>query len=123
MMIYFEGHGYGWKGTYDLQLQEALAKAYNLRPFDCPMTLKIGMIFSEYIQRNYQNKFYSKAQNLVQHLAKEYNRILNDYDVMIMPTLPSTAYKLPTKNNSLRGKCYYFKFYVQTIEVKMKILF
>nr|XP_034308110.1 amidase-like [Crassostrea gigas] len=102
MMVKGNGHGYGWKGTYDLQLQEALAKAYNLRPFDCPMTLKIAMIFSEYIQRNYQSKFYSKAQNLVQHLTKEYNRILKDYDVMVMPTLPSIAYKLPTSNNTLR---------------------
>lgn len=73
---FFKGHGYGWKGAYDLPLQEALTGAFDLRPFDCPLPVKIVMIFAEYMQRNYQNKFYSKAQNLIQHLTMEYNRIL-----------------------------------------------
>ncbi|XP_062599761.1 uncharacterized protein in nthA 5'region-like [Saccostrea cucullata] len=58
------------------------------------------MLFSEYMQRNYQNKFYTKAQNLVQLLTREYNRVLKDYDVMIMPTLPGKPFKLPTTSNS-----------------------
>uniref|UniRef100_A0A8W8LHW4 Amidase domain-containing protein n=2 Tax=Magallana gigas TaxID=29159 RepID=A0A8W8LHW4_MAGGI len=101
MMIKGNGHGYNWKGSYDLPLQEALAGAYNLRPFDCPLPVKIVMIFSEYMQRNYQNKFYGKAQNLVQHLTREYNRILKDYDVIVMPTLPAKAFKLPSKEHSV----------------------
>ncbi|XP_061178945.1 amidase-like [Saccostrea echinata] len=101
-MVKGNGHGYSWKGTYDLPLQEALAGAYNLRPFDCPLPFKAVMLFSEYMQRNYQNKFYAKAQNLVQLLTMEYNRILKDYDVMIMPTLPGKPFKLPTTENSIQ---------------------
>lgn len=101
MMIKGNGHGYNWKGSYDLPLQEALAGAYNLRPFDCPLPVKIVMIFAEYMQRNYQNKFYGKAQNLVQHLTMEYNRILKDYDVIVMPTIPAKAFKLPSKGHSV----------------------
>ncbi|XP_061179044.1 amidase-like [Saccostrea echinata] len=96
------GHGYSWKGTYNLPLQEALAGAFNLRPFDCPLPVKIFMIFSEFMQRNYQNKFYAKGQNLIQYLTSEYNRILNDYDVMILPTLPGKPIKLPTTDISVR---------------------
>ena len=103
-LIWFEGHGYGWKGLYNLPLQEAQARAFNLRPFDFPLPLKCVMIFSEYIQRNYQNKFYSKAQNLLQHLTGEYNRILKEFDVIVMPTLPMKSIRLPTKNLSVGGE-------------------
>nr|XP_022296050.1 uncharacterized protein LOC111105884 [Crassostrea virginica] len=102
MMIKGNGQGYGWKGSHDLPLQEALSGAYNLRPFDCPLPVKVVMIFSEYMQRNYQNKFYSKAQNLVQHLTMEYNKILKEYDVIVMPTLPGKAFSLPTKDHSIK---------------------
>ncbi|XP_061167672.1 amidase-like [Saccostrea echinata] len=100
-MVKGNGHGYGWKGAYDLPLQEKLAGAFNLRPFDCPLPVKIIMLFSEYIQKEYQNKFYAKGQNLVQYLTMEYNRILKDYDVMIMPTLPGMPSKLPTTDTSI----------------------
>lgn len=109
---FFKGHGYNWKGSYDLPLQEALAGAYNLRPFDCPLPVKIVMIFSEYMQRNYQNKFYGKAQNLVQHLTREYNRILKDYDVIVMPTLPAKAFKLPSKGHSVYGSLFFYLNYL-----------
>ncbi|XP_052678957.1 amidase-like isoform X1 [Crassostrea angulata] len=101
MMIKGNGHGYGWKGAYDLPLQEALTGAFDLRPFDCPLPVKIVMIFAEYMQRNYQNKFYSKAQNLIQHLTMEYNRILKDYDVIVMPTSSGKPIKLPTRADSI----------------------
>ncbi|XP_056000994.1 amidase-like [Ostrea edulis] len=100
-MVKGNGHGYGWKGTYDLPLQEALTGAYKNRPYDVPFAAQIVMIFSEYIQRNYQNKFYAKAQNLVQVLRREYDRILRDYDVMVMPTLPGKPFKLPTTEHSI----------------------
>ena len=86
-----------------MSLQEALAAAYNNRPYDIPFAVQIVMIFSEYMQRNYQNKFYAKAHNLVQYLTREYNRILKDYDVMVMPTLPGKPFKLPTTEHSIGG--------------------
>ncbi|XP_078310025.1 urethanase-like [Crassostrea virginica] len=101
MIVKGNGHGYGWKGLYNLPLQEAQARAFNLRPFDFPLPIKCVMIFSEYIQRNYQNKFYSKAQNLLQHLTGEYNRILKEFDVIVMPTLPMKSIQLPTKDLSV----------------------
>ena len=82
------------------------------------------MIFSEYMQRNYQNKFYSKAQNLVQHLTMEYNKILKEYDVIVMPTLPGKAFSLPTKDHSIKGDKYFHntKKKIQ-IDKKIKLYF
>ncbi|XP_061179041.1 amidase-like [Saccostrea echinata] len=100
-MVKGNGHGYSWKGNYDLPFQEALARSYNLRPFDCPLPVKIVMIFAEFMQRNYQNKFYAKGQNLIQYLTMEYSRIFKDFDAMVMPTLPGKAFKLPTSDNSV----------------------
>nr|XP_022299774.1 uncharacterized protein LOC111108286 isoform X1 [Crassostrea virginica] len=101
MLFKGNGNGYGWKGQHDLQLQDALARGYNLRPFDCSLSVKIVKIISEYMERNYQNKFYAKAQNLVQHLTSEYNRILELYDVIVMPTCTGKPFKLPSTEDSI----------------------
>ena len=56
------------------------------------------------MERNYQNKFYAKAQNLVQHLTSEYNRILELYDVIVMPTCTGKPFKLPSTEDSISGE-------------------
>ena len=65
--------------------------------------LKIVCVISEYISRNYQNKFHAKAQNLTQTLTMAYDEALKKYDVLIMPTLPMKPLPLPTEKNDLKG--------------------
>ncbi|XP_033746014.1 amidase-like [Pecten maximus] len=101
MMIKGNGNGQNWKGHYCLSMQEALARGYNLRPHDFSMPCKLLAVFSEYMARNYQNKFYAKAQNLTRLLTQAYDHALRTYDVLIMPTLPSTAMALPTTETSI----------------------
>lgn len=101
MMIKGNGNGQNWKGQYCLSMQEALTRSYNLRPHDFSMPCKLLSVFSEYMARNYQNKFYAKAQNLTRLLTQAYDQALRSYDVLIMPTLPSTAMALPTTDMSL----------------------
>ena len=55
------------------------------------------------MSRNYGNKFYGKCQNLTILLTRAYDVALAKYDVLVMPTLPFKAPKLPVKDDSVKG--------------------
>ena len=65
--------------------------------------VKYTSLYGEYIYRNYGNKFYAKSQNLIILLKRAYDVALEKYDVLVMPTLPSKAPKLPEKSCPLSG--------------------
>ena len=70
--------------------------------------VKYTSLYGEYIYRNYGNKFYAKSQNLIILLKRAYDMALEKYDVLVMPTLPSKAPKLPEKSMPLIGIFIYF---------------
>ena len=51
----------------------------------------------------YGKKFYAKGQNLNLLLTKAYDAALEKYDVLIMPTLPYKAKKLPLEGSATKG--------------------
>ncbi|KAJ8301885.1 hypothetical protein KUTeg_020872 [Tegillarca granosa] len=102
--IHNDGNGNNWKGHYPLSLQEALARRYNLRPQDFPITVKLVSVFAEYMKRNYQNKFYAKCQNLGSMLTQAFDEASQEYDVLVMPTLPQKSMDLPTTKHGLLDK-------------------
>ncbi|ESP00305.1 hypothetical protein LOTGIDRAFT_225908 [Lottia gigantea] len=94
-MIAGNGNGYHWKGHYITSLQESFYRSRKARPFDMSTACKLTTLIGEYMNRNYSNKFYAKSQNLTRWLTDEYNKALEEFDVLIMPTLPYKARKLP----------------------------
>ncbi|KAK3101552.1 hypothetical protein FSP39_004401 [Pinctada imbricata] len=94
------GVGYGWKGFYPTSLAEKLASSVKSRPFEISFPLKMSLMFGDYIERNYQKKFYCKAQNLRRVLCKAYDDVLEHYDAIVMPTTSGKPLKLPTKEHS-----------------------
>ena len=65
--------------------------------------MKYVALECEYIGRNYGNKFYAKCQNLAILLKRAYDAALDNYDVIVMPTLPYKVPKLPDKTWSIIG--------------------
>ena len=70
------------------------------------LLLKLGNYFQtpnsfiltgSYLEKHYGNKFYGKAQNATIILRQAYDNVLEKYDVLVMPTVPSKAPKLPEK--------------------------
>ena len=45
-----------------------------------------------------------QGQNAVRHLRNEYNRLLETYSVLIMPTVPKVADKFPPNDATIKGK-------------------
>ncbi len=49
------------------------------------------MFVGEWFIRNHRGRFYAKAQNLSRQLRIAYDRALEEYDLLLMPTVPMTA--------------------------------
>ncbi|KAK6184624.1 hypothetical protein SNE40_007061 [Patella caerulea] len=94
-MILGNGNGYNWKGYYATSLQETFYRGRITRPYDYSKTVKLFCLIGEYMNKMYGNKFYAKGQNLSRVLTHAYDKVLEEYDVLILPTTPHTASKLP----------------------------
>ena len=56
----------------------------------------------QHMEDNYHGRYYAKAQNLAWSLRNEYDARLKDYDLLIMPTVPLKATKIPPKDCTLK---------------------
>jgi len=88
---------------YDTSLQEALSRGLKCRSNDLSKSVKFVRLISKYLQEDYNNVFYGKAQNLGRVLCKAYDEALQKYDVLILPTLPKKAPVFPQENPPLEG--------------------
>src|SRR6267154_1592179 len=100
MMIKGYAMGNNWPGYYTTSLQEAFARGWTARPDDVSETVKLVLILGEYMHRYYHNRYHAKAQNLRVLLRNSYVEVLKNYDLMVMPTIPFPATRIPPPNAS-----------------------
>lgn len=103
-MMHGNGMGFNWKGLYTTSLLDAHAN-WRARANELSRTLKISMLIGEYFVRHYRGHFYAKAQNLSRMLRQAYDEALNNYDLLLMPTLPMKATPLPDQDAPLALYC------------------
>jgi amidase len=94
-----KGFNYGsnWKGLYVnslMRAQQDWAQHAAIFPPDLKSTLLAG----DYFASTYSGQFYAKAQNLVRRLKRAYETALDDFDLLLMPTVPLKAPKLPPRD-------------------------
>ena len=89
---------------YDTTLQQAFARGLKTRPNDLSSTCKLSSKLGRYLLSEYNGTFYSKAQNLGRELCKAYDKVFEDYGVLLMPTVPKKASTFPPANPSLEGR-------------------
>ncbi|XP_045194931.2 amidase-like [Mercenaria mercenaria] len=99
----FTGNGVGhhYKGYYAESMMTKLSQGYKMDARHFSEPVKSAVLFAEYIEKNYGNRFYGRAQNLNMKLTQAYDDALSTYDVIVMPTLPFTAPLLPTSKSSI----------------------
>jgi len=93
-MMHGNGFGTGWRGLYTTSLLTHHAN-WRARSNELSASLKLTMFVGEYMQKHYRGQYYAKAQNLSRALAKAYDDALQNYDLLVMPTLPMKATPLP----------------------------
>jgi len=103
-MMHGNGMGFNWEGLYTTSLLDAHAN-WRARADELSRTLKISMFTGEYFIKHHRGHFYAKAQNLGRLLRDTYNAALQQYDLLLMPTLPMKATPLPAQDAPLDLYC------------------
>lgn len=96
--------GYHYKGFYPESVITKLRGGYKIEAKQFPEALRIPCLLGRYMEKNYGNRFYAKAQNLNIALTRAYDDALNKFDVLVMPTLPWKAPLLPKKDSSIEER-------------------
>jgi amidase len=100
LMVAGNSMGTNWKGHYTTSLLDAYARGRITRANDLSETVKLVVLMGQYMQDNYHGRYYAKAQNLARDLGAAYDQALSELDLLVMPTLPLKATKIPAQNAS-----------------------
>ena len=95
-MVVGNGSGWNWKGHYNLDLVDFYSRSRKRNGSDFPWTVQLVATLGQYMADKYGGHYYAKSQNLGRALANDYDRALENLDVLILPTTPMTAMKLNT---------------------------
>ena len=98
-MMKDNGRGCNWKGLSVTSMIDFHA-GWKARTDQLSDPLKLTMVLGEYFFKHYQGLFYAKARNLTRQLTQACDDAFNDFDLLLMPTLPITATKLPAPGAS-----------------------
>ncbi|MFL5660884.1 MAG: amidase [Ktedonobacteraceae bacterium] len=100
LMVRGNSMGTNWKGHYSTSLLDAYARGRITRADDLSDTVKLVVLLGQYMQDNYHGRYYAKAQNLARTLTKAYDDALQSVDLLVMPTLPMKATRIPPSGAS-----------------------
>jgi amidase len=96
-MMLGNGFGFNWQGLYVTSMIDFHSN-WRTRADELSDTLKNTMLLGHYMVKHHRGHYYGKAQNLVRRLRAAYDSVFATYDLLLMPTLPMTATKLPQEN-------------------------
>ena len=96
-MMMGNGFGFNWQGLYVTSMLDHHSM-WRTRADELSDTLKNTMLLGHYMVKHYRGHYYAKAQNLVRRLRASYDSVLANYDLLLMPTVPLVATKLPDEN-------------------------
>ena len=98
-MVLGNGAGWNWRGHHSVALREFYGAARKEKANDYPATVKAVAMLGCYIGEKTGGVYYSKAQNLSRTLRAAYDEALKEADVLVMPTTPMKAMRIPQPDN------------------------
>ena len=100
LMVAGNSMGTNWKGHYTTSLLDVYARGWRSRANDLSETTKLVVLLGQYMQDRYHGRYYAKAQNLARALTAAYDAAFAECDVLVMPTLPMKATRIPPPDAS-----------------------
>ena len=86
---FYHGHAaYQNKGWYNPRLMSAMSRAIKTHGSDFSPTAKLGALVGHYMREQYDGVFYGRAQNLSRVLTAAYDKVFEEFDLVLMPTTP-----------------------------------
>ena len=93
---FYHGHAaYQNKGWYNPRLMSAMSRAIKTHGHDFSPTAKLGALVGHYMREYYDGVFYGRAQNQSRALNEAYDKVFEEFDLVLMPTTPQTAHVVP----------------------------
>jgi len=86
------GVGHHVEGHYDAEFAIAFARALRERPDKLPVNVRAVTIIGNYLRNRYSGSVYAAAQNARPGLRRAYDRALERYDFLVLPTTPYPAH-------------------------------
>jgi amidase len=93
-MMWGDGYGVSRQDLYSTSLMD-LHRGWRWRADELSETTKLMTLLGTYINKQYGSRFYGKAVNISRRLKAAYDAVLAEHDLLLMPTLPVKATKLP----------------------------
>ncbi len=93
-MMWGDGYGHSRQDLYVTSLMD-YHHHWRERADQLSDTTKLLTMLGTYIRKKYGLRYYGKGVNLSRRLAGEYNKVLAEADLLLMPTLPLKATPLP----------------------------
>lgn len=98
-LVYGNGVGHHWKGLHNESFANALGKSLQAQAQDLPHQVKFVVMMGTYLNRAYHGRLYAKAQNQRRALQTAYDQVLQQVDVLVMPTTPNKAHRYDPKRS------------------------
>lgn len=99
-MMHGNSAGTNYRGLFLPSMIDHMAQWRN-RADELSHSLKVCMFIGEFFQEQYRGRFYGKAQNLMRKANAAYLAALQHYDLLLLPTLPMKAQKIPDPGCSI----------------------
>jgi amidase len=96
--FYHGHHAYQTKGWYNPRLMSAMRRGIQTNGGDLSPTAKLGVLVYGYMSERYQGIFYARARNLSNQLNLAYEKVFQQFDLVVMPTTPQSAMKAPASS-------------------------
>jgi amidase len=93
-MMWGDGYGLSRSDLYAVSLMD-FHRGWRHRANELSETTKLFLMLGTYILKQHGSRYYGKAMNIVRRLTAAYDRVLSEYDLLLMPTTPMKATPLP----------------------------
>jgi amidase len=98
-MMHGDGYGLSRSDLYVTSLMD-FHRNWRTRANELSETVKIITMFGTYIKKYYGSRYYGKAMNQTRLLTAAYDKVLNDYDLLVMPTTAIKSQPIPAPDAS-----------------------
>jgi amidase len=99
-MLRTEGIGYGHLGTIEIDTMLALARSRRHESGRLAKQVKSWLMAERYMHEKYLNEPYARLHNLRLSLTRQITQALDQFDLLLTPTLPITAPLLSSPGTS-----------------------
>jgi amidase len=98
-MMYGDGYGLSRSDLYSTSLMD-FHRGWRRQADSLSETTKMFLLFGTYINNTFGPRYYGKAVNISRRLTAAYDKALETYDLLLLPTTPMKATPLPPANAS-----------------------